>query len=47
VDPILESIKNAPIDDEPETPEERAEIDSARAELRAGVETVPLERWLV
>lgn len=42
-DPVLESLRNAPVDDEPVTAEERAAIDEARAELRAGAPTIALE----
>lgn len=44
-DPVLESLDRAPIDDEPETPEERRAVARARAELRAGARPIPLERF--
>lgn len=35
-DPVLRSILNAPFDDEPETPEERAAVEEALEDVRAG-----------
>lgn len=35
-DPVLRSLENAPIDDEPETEEERAAVAEALQELREG-----------
>jgi hypothetical protein len=35
-DPVWQSILNAPIDDEPETDEERCEVEAARAETSPG-----------
>lgn len=35
-DPFLQTVFNAPLDDEPETDEERAAIADARAALRRG-----------
>ena len=35
-DPVLAALANAPIDDEPETDEERAAVAQARAEIDAG-----------
>ncbi len=35
-DPVLEALRNAPIDDEPETEEERRSIDEAIADEHAG-----------
>jgi hypothetical protein len=42
-DLVLESLLNAPVDDEPETAEERAALDEARARLDAGELGIPLE----
>lgn len=36
LDPVLLSLMNAPIDDEPETEEERIAVEASKAELRAG-----------
>jgi hypothetical protein len=44
-DPVLESLRNAPVDDEPETPEERAAVECARAELQVGAPTTALEDY--
>ena len=48
--PVLEALENAPLDDEPVTDEEERDIEEARAELRAGLPTIPHEevrrRWL-
>jgi hypothetical protein len=35
-DPVWQSILSAPFDDEPETEEERAEVEAARGETNAG-----------
>jgi hypothetical protein len=35
-DPVWQSILDAPLDDEPETEEERADVDAARRETGAG-----------
>jgi hypothetical protein len=35
-DPVLDALANAPDDDEPETEEERAAVEAARGDLRAG-----------
>lgn len=35
-DPVYQAFMNAPIDDEPVTPEERAAIDEAKAEVARG-----------
>lgn len=35
-DPVLAALANAPIDDEPETDEERVAVEEGRAALRAG-----------
>jgi hypothetical protein len=35
-DPVLAALTNAPIDDEPETDEERAAVEEGRAALDAG-----------
>lgn len=35
-DPVLDALLKAPIDDEPETEDERAAIDEALADLAAG-----------
>jgi len=42
-DPVLASLENAPVDDEPETLEERAAVARVRAGIRAGAPTIPLE----
>ena len=36
IDPVLLSLMNAPISDEPETEEERISVEAAKAEIRAG-----------
>ncbi len=36
VDPLLKALANAPIDDEPETEEERAAVEEAKAEIARG-----------
>jgi hypothetical protein len=47
--PLFEALRNAPIDDEPETEEERAAIEEAIEDERAG-RLIPHEevrrRWL-
>jgi len=47
-DPVLRSLREAPVDDEPETPEERAAVEEALREIREG-RTIPHEevkrRW--
>lgn len=43
LDPVTLSLIDAPVDDEPETDEERAAVEAARASLRAGEPTVSLE----
>jgi hypothetical protein len=47
--PLLEALRNAPVDDEPETEEERAAIEEAIEDERAG-RLIPHEevrrRWL-
>ena len=35
-DPVWQSILNAPLDDEPETEEERSEVEAARSETGPG-----------
>lgn len=35
-DPVLRAMLNAPFDDEPETPEERAAVEEALEDVRAG-----------
>ena len=35
-DPVLRAVLMAPYDDEPETPEERAAVEEAKADLAAG-----------
>ena len=35
-DPVLAALKAAPVDDEPETEEERAAVNEAREDVRAG-----------
>ena len=35
-DPVLRAILNAPFDDEPETPEERAAVEEALEDVRSG-----------
>jgi hypothetical protein len=42
-DPFLRFLDAAPVDDEPETDEERAAIAEAEADRAAGVATIPLE----
>ncbi|HEX5101467.1 MAG TPA: hypothetical protein VFV94_18270 [Polyangiaceae bacterium] len=48
--PALKALEQAPIDDEPVTEEEESAVEEARAELRAGVATIPHDevkrRWL-
>lgn len=41
-DPLLRTLANAPIDDEPETPEEAAAVERAKEDMAAGRVT-PLE----
>ena len=36
VDPVATALRNAPIDDEPESEEERAEVEAARRESGPG-----------
>jgi prevent-host-death family protein len=36
VDPVLKALMDAPVDDEPETPEEAAAVQEAREDLAAG-----------
>ncbi len=36
LDPVMVALINAPASDEPETEEERAAVDAAKAEVRAG-----------
>lgn len=36
LDPVLLALANAPVDDEPETEEERRAVAASKAELRAG-----------
>jgi hypothetical protein len=36
LDPVMISLLNAPEDDEPETVEEHAAVEAAKAEVRAG-----------
>ncbi|MBI2170458.1 MAG: hypothetical protein HYU30_00325 [Chloroflexi bacterium] len=35
-DPVLQALLNAPIDDEPETEEERRAVEEAKEDIRAG-----------
>ncbi len=35
-DPVLLALANAPVDDEPETDDERQAVESSKAELRSG-----------
>jgi hypothetical protein len=42
-DPVIAAFRDAPLDDEPVSPEEEAAIQEARDELAAGVPTIPLE----
>ena len=44
-DPVIAAFEDAPIDDEPLTPEEEASLDEARAEYERG-ETVPLDEFM-
>ncbi|MBI4702178.1 MAG: hypothetical protein HY744_13690 [Deltaproteobacteria bacterium] len=48
-DPVLRSLREAPLDDEPETEEERAAIEEGLEDVRAG-RLIPHEevrrRWL-
>jgi hypothetical protein len=43
-DPVAWMLAHAPLDDEPETEEERAAVAEAKRELAAGEPTVPLEQ---
>ncbi len=45
-DPVAWMLDHAPLDDEPETDEERRAVAEARADRKAGVEPVPLESVL-
>ena len=36
VDPVLEILRRAPLDDEPETEEERLAVEEAKADIAAG-----------
>lgn len=42
-DPVIVAFRDAPLDDEPLTPEEEAALEESRAEYRRG-EGVPLEK---
>ena len=42
-DPLLRSLAMAPVDDEPETDEERAGVAEALREREAGIPAIPLE----
>ena len=35
-DPVLRALRNAPLDDEPETPEEAAAVQEAREQIKRG-----------
>ncbi len=43
LDPVTLALINAPVSDEPETDDERAAVEAAKAELRAGVPTISHE----
>ena len=45
VDPFLESLREAPLDDEPETPEEAAAVLEAREQLSRGELISDEELW--
>lgn len=47
-DPVRRALDNAPLDDEPETEEERAAVEEGKADLRAGrtLSTEELKREL-
>jgi hypothetical protein len=42
-DPVAWMLDHAPIDDEPETNEERQAVAEARADRERGIEPIPLE----
>jgi hypothetical protein len=46
-DPVAWMLDHAPLDDEPETEEERRAVAEARADRECGIEPVPLESVLV
>ncbi len=43
-DPVAWMLAHAPLDDEPETEEERSAVAEAKRELAAGVPAIPLEQ---
>jgi hypothetical protein len=43
-DPVAWMLAHAPLDDEPETEEERSAVAEAKRELAAGVPGIPLEQ---
>jgi hypothetical protein len=43
-DPVVWMLDHAPLDDEPETEEERRAVAEARTDREQGIEPVPLER---
>jgi hypothetical protein len=45
-DPMLQALASAPIDDEPETDEEREAVAEARADRDRGLKPVPLDEVL-
>lgn len=45
-DPVAWMLDHAPLDDEPETEEERGAVAEARADRERGVEPVPFDRVL-